>query len=576
MLNGGLFRFHHSVLLFFALLVMLFGYFVSFSYGPSAYIFWILVAALVFLVVWQIGRALDGNRRPQVILLEIVTLGFVLSMMTVVTVPYGLFGRDVHYNYTVADAILRYGWPVPGSVQILDYTRYYSDWPGLHFLGDIVSQVLNLPLFSVEGWPTVTKWLPSIISMVSVATAYMLVQRLYHKVKVSLLVTLVVATLLNQMIFHSWFVGETLAIPLLLLFLYFYAGRITSQGSTLINSALAVVCLLALLLTHHLTAFTLVIVLVLLVGDLYVMRIVGRRSIVGAFSAGETGATTLTVALLAIVGFMAYAMYIGQPVFQFMARTLREMLSLSYEPSFAARVWTPRDEITVGLDLLFALLFFALIIIQIRKNRSADVLWDFFGISYGVVATFLLVAGMVVSGVTFLGYGRIEFSAWLFVVLPVAHLLVNLENKSWLLYVIALFALFQVFQVPPYIYESTSEPAYDVEMRYSLATYRAVEWFNGGGTIVGDVTTAELFSGLKQIPVTVDVDIFKGHLDGLAGYDWLVVRRENFRVIKLPGDFAGFHYLTPEVAETYASTPSLLLVYENQDMMIYRVSKASP
>lgn len=569
------FKFCHSVLLFTLTLVLLICYLVSTNVipPPPSYLFWIPVTLLAFLVVWQIGKVNDSIPRGGVILLEIIALGFALNLMCVVTVPYGLFGRDIHHDYYAAEMILQHGWPIPSGIGILEHARNYSEWPAFHLLGGVVSKILGVPLFAVEESFTVTKWLPSIISSSTVAVVYVLVQRVYRKVQVSLLVALGFSMLTNQVVFHSWFVRETLACPLLFLFLYFCARRLISQGGAVINYVLAILCLLTLLFAHHLTSFMLVVLLGLLVADFYLVKGMGKRFFNWSVSALPPATAVLNMMLLAFVAYVSYIMYIGQPVFRTILFSMKALFAPSYETAFLAWERSFREQLILGLNLFFAFVFFILIIIQINRSKKEDVVWDILGLSYGVFAAFLLMAGRLVSGMLVLG-GRAEFFGWLFVLFPVAHFMGMIKNKGWVRYIIALFVLFQIFQISPYIYDRNAEPAYghnQVNMSYSLATYRAVEWFDGSGTAVGDLTVAELFGGLKQAPVIIDTDIFEGELEGLVHYDWLVVRTENFKQIKVSGEAPTSYRLSREVFESYNSLPYLAKVYQNKDIIIYKV-----
>jgi hypothetical protein len=586
---------------------MLASYMVSINLETPlpVWLFWVTLVLIACLVIWQIKRVDGGTYRSSIILCEILALGFVLNLMTVFTAPYGLFGRDVHHQYRAAATILQYGWPVPGEVSMLEHTSIYSGFPAIHFLGGALSKIMGVPMFSIYESFCVVKWLPLLISISTVAMVYLLVQRIFNRVQASLLAAFGVSMINNQVLLHSLFVQETLAVPLLLLFLYFYARCITYQGRTITNYFLAFLCFASLLLTHHLTPFILVALLAILVVSIFFVRGVGRRLFKWPTPVNIQSPKAVSIVfIVTAVCLCFYLLTFSSPIFQVLVTANKNLVSLDINnvsldvtpspvdttivstdetPSSADITTVSADwansvkrKLLLAFNFILVFMFSIFIAIQIKRNKEANVVWDIWGIGFGVVAAFLYGAGRFTPGFPFVGHGRIEFFAWLFVLFPVAHFLAITKKMNWAMYILVPFVLFQVYQIPAYIYNHNAEPDQDVRMSYSLATYRSVEWFDDTGIIVGDLTVDELFSGLKQALVlnsVNEVGIFEGRLEGIAQYDWLIVRAENDKYIKVSGDAPPSFRLTPEVREKYDSSPALNKVYENPDVIIYKVRK---
>ena len=198
----NLIKFYHTILMFILALTWLLIYLFSVTRNPlPVYIFWASVIFLSFLIVWQIDKV--ENRFQEIIVLsEIVVLGFVFHLIFVVTVPYGLFGRDVHFGYYIANMIAKYGWPIPDSVIMHSIARDYSKWPAMYIIAIIFSNILNINLFSINNPLTVAKWMPSIISLGTPLVYYILVKNAYNKIKISLLAVFSMNTLFSVSYTH--------------------------------------------------------------------------------------------------------------------------------------------------------------------------------------------------------------------------------------------------------------------------------------------------------------------------------------------------------------------------------------
>jgi len=573
-----LIKFNHTVLLFILALIWLIAYLLSTIRSPlPVYVFWISVIFLSFLIVWQIGKV-ENRFQELIVLSEIVLLGFVLHLIFVLPVSYGLFGRDIHFEYYATKTIAEYGWPIPDSVNILPRTHEYSKWPMIHFLGIIFSNVLGMKLFSVENSFTIMKWTPSIISSCTPLIFFILVKKIYNNTEVSLLATLGATALFYNNMLHSLFVRETIAFVIFLLFLYFYVSYLTDpKKKTATVSVLMILSMIALVFSHHLTFFMLIIFLVILFFDLYLCDTIGRIIFKLPKPSIELNSTNLTILILAFTCFLAYLMYVAEPVFKTLVSMIEALFFEPYTSAYLIKQRISRDQVILFLRIFFTVFFSILMIKQaFKKERTFS--WDIFGLLWGMFSFSLIMSEKLIMKVIPVGVSRIETFAWSFILISGCYAIYNLKNRNLFKYLLIFFIIFNLFLIPPYIYDHDTQPYYksnQVSMSYNLSDYKGIGWLDGKGKVVGDLTTMELLGGLKQTKVFTDADIYEGNLDKLHSYDWLVVREENFKLVKVQGKVRHLTHLSRDTYNKLENLSALAGVYCNGNTKIYRYIKVS-
>ncbi|MBT9133128.1 MAG: hypothetical protein DDT33_01659 [Firmicutes bacterium] len=399
--------------------------------------------------------------------------------------------------------------------------------------------------------------------------------------------------------FHSWFVRETLAFTILFLVVYFYILRFTdpSKSINVRNSLLLLLSMIALLFAHHLTFLILLIFLALSFLNPFLLTRIGKvisrwptRTILldrigKAISRWPTLTTKpsslyLVVPVLALVLFLSYLMFIGEPVFEFLVLSVKALASPVFEVGYEVVMIerTLEEQVKFYARPFFYGAFAFLLINQVLRNRQRNIIWDALGFSSLIVVTaFVAIDILTMRGV---GVLRIESLIFPFILIPVAYAICRLRRNHLAIYLLAFFALYQVSFIPNYVYDRNAEPAYHwnaVRMSYTLSTYRAVEWFGGEGRVAaGDMSTNELLGGLRQANVVIDLDLFKGDLNRIRYYDWLVIRAENFRVLNklgpLPPEFLGI-YLTESTFREIENFPDLAKIYAVKDFYFYKVQQ---
>lgn len=574
-------KFHHTVLMFILVLVWFLIYLFSVTRDPlPVYIFWASVISLSFLIVWQIDKV-ENRLREIVILSEIVMLNFVFHLIFVITVPYGLFGRDVHSEYYVMKTIEEYGWPIPDGIGLLETTKIYSKWPMIHIIGLISSQILNVKLFSVKDELTIMKIFPPIITSIIVPmTLYVLVKRIYNTQynKVGLIVAFSGSSLFYNLMFHTWFVRETLGYILFFQVIYFLISN--NKYKRIAYLMLMIIYTVTLLLSHHLTYFLFIILVCVMMISSFVTQYTKER--LGLTKDKDTKVnayldwkTLVLFVIILFVSFISYLMYIGIPIFYGIVLSINALFSSS---KYFIIVETQEDILRHYMILIsrifFATLFGSLMILELFK-KSRNILWNLIGVLWSTFNAFLVVISAILKKVLLVPVPRLEAFTYPIILIPVTYTLYyNLKSKKFI-YILSVFIIFNLFLIPPYIYNpsTSSYESGEASMRYNLTDYMVIKLFKGNEKVLGDCTVGEILGGLKQVEVNVDpyttIDIWRGNLNGIHHYDLMVIRSEDFKVLYLKG---GSKYkLSEEVFKKYETSWILSKIYNNGNVVVYKV-----
>lgn len=568
-------KFSYSPFLFLLALILLVGYLFATNLPspPPVYLFWISTVFLSLLIVWQVGKA-DSISRQRLVLAEIFLFGSALYLIPIIPVPYGLFGGDIHREFHNAQLILQHGWPIPEQVNLLDGPRINSMWPGIHLIGGITSQLLGIELF------TVAKWLPALISLSIPLLIFVLVKRMYGNSQVSLLAAFGTSALYYNIVFHTSFVRETPSYVLFFVTFFFVVFYTTERGRRIETPSLLLLCLVALVFSQHFTTLLFIGLLLIFIIALYFYKIVAMRTARWPPAFNVAISRGLGILMILSVFFLAYLNFVGKPIFFTIVVAMQSLVQPTYEiGSIVTIERTLGNEIITLLRMFFSGLFSILIIIWIFKNRERTIIWNITGFLFAMFAFALTMLGLFLPIFPWGGVSRMESFAWPFILIAGTHAIFNLKYKNLLKYMVAALVIFNLFMIPPYIYDHNAEPAYqtnEFSQSYRLSDYTAVEWFNGSGRVMGDVAMQEILSGFKQIPVYTDMEIYRGDLSNVEDYDWLVFREENFKLVWLRSGYVGEASLTrlpPGAYDRYAESSALVKVYSNGDVNIYKVVK---
>src|SRR2546426_42662 len=144
--------------------------------------------------------------------------------------------------------------------------------------------------------------------------------------RVALIASLGSTLVFYNVMFHAWFVEETIAYALLFTFVLAFVVSIMNKRTKTRSRLLAVVLLIGLDFAHHLTFVFALLFLALAVAVPWLIklaRIVGKntRSLDRAVSTREAGVMLVLAGIL----FASYLSYIGEPAFKTLVSSLGEV-----------------------------------------------------------------------------------------------------------------------------------------------------------------------------------------------------------------------------------------------------------
>jgi|GEM_PF-5616911 len=535
--------------------------------------FWVILIVLIITLFYQIIKY-DGTKLSEnVLLFEVYIIAIGLLLMY--AMPHtGLFSHDPHWDYSVLKAISEYGWPLPNIATIIERTRNLSEWPLLHILTLIVSKVIYI---DSKG---IAKYFPVIITSLTSIFFYLIVKNLYGNVVAALLGTLAFCSLFWHTFFHSLFIRETMAFMLFMMIVY-----IKSKRQNISSQIIFIISIIAVVISHHLTALVLILFSFTLLVAKYLFYIIINSNILikyrENFFSNKLMRFSNTAFTLIVVCILAYWMYVGDFTFKVLGILYRDFVCGSYGSYSLNHYFTASSRMIFGSygNMLFIIFVFICLLYSIIKGKDNKNFTDIFFLMWGG----LIIAISYVS--TFL-MPRIEFSRFIlfgypFLLMSSTVAIVKFKNPIKYMYI--LFVFFQLMLVPPYLYNSSFTPEYEYGRyrEYFLPEeYIAASWFKNNvpqkNKIVGDWTSFELF-GSQQFNVYHDTEnavrIFKGDLEILEPYQWLIIRKEDFFAARVGKPRATNPIVVTE--ETFGKINGdwrIAKVYDNKEIMSFKLN----
>lgn len=287
--------------------------------------------------------------------------------------------------------------------------------------------------------------------------------------------------------------------------------------------------------------------------------------------------------LLFITTFiLAYWIYIGDFTFKVLGILQKDLFNRSYGSYNLHHYFTASTRMILGSygNVLFLIFVFMVLLYSLIKGKGHKRIADLI---------FLIWGGLIVT-TSYLSTSfmpRIEFSRFIlfgypFLIISVTAALVKLK-KPMIQYLYIVFMVFQLILIPPYLYNHSFTPEYEYGRyrEYFLPEeYRAAAWFKEHvplkNNVAGDWTSFELF-GSQQFNVYHEteeaVQIFKGDLENLGTYHWLILRREDFYAARV-----GKPRVNPAVAVSEETLNRLnedrriAKVYDNQEVLNFKIN----
>ena len=224
-------------------------------------VFWLGLLTILLPITWRVASA-DATRGEHVALVLIVTLA--LYGLKVAHDPFGFaFGDELVHQHN-ANEILRSG-QLFGQNSILPVTPLY---PGLE---SVTAAVASLSGLSTFGAGLLVIGVARVIAALGI---FLLVEQVLKSGRAAALAALLYTATPSYLFFSAQFSYESLSLPLALVALAAVAKASTSEDDLTARrwTALAVALAPAIVMTHHLTSYAILIAFVAIVGFTFLWR----------------------------------------------------------------------------------------------------------------------------------------------------------------------------------------------------------------------------------------------------------------------------------------------------------------
>lgn len=531
--------------------------------------FLIIIFFIFVVIILQILLIKRWNSTLGYTLIAYEISAFMIIIELMYRVPIGFYGVDSPTDYAVMLEIYKKGWSIHNipSQYISQYT-----YPMLHIFTISFSELVGIQLY------TAAKYIPMLYPIYSLMFIYILCLKLKLPKSSAILTIFGFSVLYDHLIFHSLFLRESFAFV-------FFSGILSIipshlRGKISFNFAIITTLLLFILsLSHHLTAFMLSIIFILLFITSYFYKYThsGIPKLIKYY-------TILSIVLIVSHWMYIYGVYFFRAPWTKIFFTFQEMLGyriphssviVSSFPATLRFTILRIGEFIIGIG--FAILsIISFYLISHRKNMNRNIL-----VLYIALLSFGYLCGFFAAG-SFIGVIGVELNPQRFLVfgyLPLLILssyLLTSKNKILTVATIFLFLLsgvHNIYKIDPSLY-TTMEPAYFLgEHRTYIfpSEYTGLLW-GGSHTlkyekIIGHSETLRLFGPFLPYSTKIisNNDFFKNGsiiLDSIDDYSSHSV------LIYLPN--ITLPWISQRIYENYFL--SHCLIYNNNKSKLFYIS----
>lgn len=532
--------------------------------------FWFLILCIFTSVLYQIFRFGNSGGWRWAIIFQIMLVTFFFQIVSLLLTDGSLFlGDDEYVLFYSAQYI-------EGHPDFFITGPEYSKWPISQLLALGISKLCNIQLF------TVFKFLPPVISTLGILFVYLIVREVYDTRRGGLLACLLFGSFWFFGLTHSRFHPQFLGFVFLLACLFAYFKNTKTGHSNIKYISMAILFMLAIMATNYTSnAFLVAFFIVALIYGML-------RKYVKEPSPTTTGPLSVSVTFiaLALVAWLAYAMYITEPLFNYVTRTATELTSpVTYGTVSRSLTGGPitepvlRGYISGWGQAAYVFIFGAMMLYEILwarscNHRHTDLLftsWGGFGLLVYLSTVIFLVGGFGALGL------RIQIFVYPFILMMVAHIILMLQGgtrRKLLGLLLIGFLLINVASfsfVPPNLVGYASQPASYGDGKQEVW---ASQWLPGGEPVVTDYRFNTPFWHTKGTKPYMRIDVFEGDMRGLKNFSWLYLT-----------DAPAFYVYSEEYGHDYGpvlldkqtlaeipNTPWLNKAYDNGEWEIYHIS----
>lgn len=386
----------------------------------SSFFFWATVIIIFGCIFYQLFKVEITNKSRNIMMLEVSLTACAFHL--IYEIPYyGLRDTDVYHDLNSMKGILLTGF-IRGDPHYIDYASYF---PIVHLLGAQLSLLTGLCPFDVA------KWLPSFIGITFPIMLYLLFLVIFKNEKISLLSTLLYICMQNNILLGALFIRENIAIMFLVLFIYLYFSIPSSK-----NTLLALIFMISITLSHHLTSFILLIFFIIY---MFITNFVYPycKNLFSKNVSPERKFNKNILLLVCIVPFSYWIFVALQPLI--VIRTFLKGLvygdsSLTYaqvaDISFSSILSIRGYILYIGF-YFFNIIFGVILLYQLMPNIKKKIFeiypFTIFHLFMGIVGFLFLY--FIPTKVALLFPDRFLAYGWLFGFAPLAIFIDNLKNK---------------------------------------------------------------------------------------------------------------------------------------------------
>lgn len=207
------------------------------------YAIWIPLSIIFISIIMQIVTKIESLSKFYIlILVQVFAVSFLIRLLFI-SPDNLLAGNDPYHELVVLETFYENN---SGNGTFISY------YPTIYILAESWSNILGLDLFNTA------KWFPISFFIISPLLLYSVGARKYSP-RVGLVAASLFSFLYMTMLFHSLLHRETLAVPFLILSIYFYFRTFDGGSKKVLYTSLTLVCSALCIVTHHLTSFILII-----------------------------------------------------------------------------------------------------------------------------------------------------------------------------------------------------------------------------------------------------------------------------------------------------------------------------
>lgn len=454
------------------------------------------MSILFISILFQIIRYYDSPPKFHIlILMEVLALSFLIRLLFIS--PDNLLAGNDAYNELVT-----LGTFINDGITNGSRTFYY---PPLYSFAELWGKILGTGLLDTA------KWFPISFFFISPLLLYSIGARKYSPGAGLIAATLFSFTYIT-MLFHSWLHRETLAVPLMILSLYFYFRTLDGEPKRVMFISLTIIFSALCIMTHHLTSLILLVFfLSVFISDALtplwnsiLERIKNQKYIV---IEEKTGITFFLLIMVIVLGH--WMLQDRGPLEYFFTLAMNE--SVTREPGATFIFTTLRLKFLVWGEIIFALIFATLSIAAVvalkQVRRTSDIGLFIFSAILSIIMIITLFGLLFPTEGMGLG-SRFQTFVYLGLFILSAPFIIRLVGhkkrviQSFIIVLLLTFLLMNFLRVPLYLYDNNHTIESDETRIFISPEEASAAQFLGLGR--GEVSTDLPLGGYFQYVVYLD------------------------------------------------------------------------